>query len=51
VGSWDNKLYAVNPDGSKKWEFITGNYVISSPALTALICGDSGKPEATVVKV
>ena len=33
VGSYDNKLYAINPDGSKKWAFETGNYVLSSPAI------------------
>ncbi|NOR22954.1 MAG: PQQ-binding-like beta-propeller repeat protein, partial [Desulforhopalus sp.] len=32
VGSYDNKLYAINPDGNEKWAFTTGNYVISSPA-------------------
>jgi len=29
VGSWDKKLYAVNPDGTKKWEFVTGSNVYS----------------------
>ncbi len=33
IGSWDNKLYAINPDGSKKWEFLTGSHVASSPAI------------------
>ena len=33
VGSYDNKLYAINPDGSKKWAFETGNYVLPSPAI------------------
>ena len=32
VGSYDNNLYAINPDGSKKWAFETGN-IISSPAI------------------
>ena len=27
VWSYDNKLYAINPDGSKKWAFETGYYV------------------------
>lgn len=31
VGSEDGKLYAVNPDGTKKWEFATGGKVTSSP--------------------
>ena len=27
VGSYDNKLYAINTaDGTKKWEFLTGGY-------------------------
>ena len=33
VGSNDNKLYAINPDGSPKWAFTTGGDVISSPAV------------------
>jgi len=33
VGSWDNKLYAINPDGTKKWEFLTGGYVNPSPTI------------------
>jgi outer membrane protein assembly factor BamB len=33
VGSNDNKLYAINPDGSLKWAFTTGGDVISSPAV------------------
>jgi len=33
VGSWDDNLYAINPDGSKKWAFKTGSYVSSSPAI------------------
>ena len=24
VGSWDGKLYAINPNGSLKWSFQTG---------------------------
>jgi eukaryotic-like serine/threonine-protein kinase len=35
VGSDDNKLYAINPDGSLKWTYITGDYVRSSPAIGA----------------
>ena len=33
VGSWDNNLYAINPDGSKKWAFETSGNVYSSPAI------------------
>jgi outer membrane protein assembly factor BamB len=34
VGSWDNKLYAINgKSGVKLWEFETGNAVWSSPAI------------------
>jgi outer membrane protein assembly factor BamB len=32
----DNKLYAINPDGSQKWSFTTGDIAIwSSPAIGA----------------
>jgi outer membrane protein assembly factor BamB len=34
-GSWDKKFYALNPDGSKKWEFATGGPVVSSAAIDA----------------
>ena len=33
LGSFDKKLYAVNPDGTKKWEFETGDAVLSSPSI------------------
>ncbi len=33
VGSYDNNLYALNPDGTEKWRFATGSYVYSSPVL------------------
>jgi len=33
VGSNDDKLYAINPDGTKKWEFMTGGDIYSSPAI------------------
>ena len=34
VGSWDNKLYAINgKTGAKLWEFVTGGWVSSSPAI------------------
>jgi outer membrane protein assembly factor BamB len=34
-GSRDRKLYAVTPEGKKKWAFKTGAWVDSSPALGA----------------
>jgi outer membrane protein assembly factor BamB len=34
IGSIDGKLYAINPDGTLKWDFITGDYIEwSSPAI------------------
>lgn len=36
-GSEDNRLYAVNPDGSPKWEFLATDWIDSSPAI-----GDNG---------
>lgn len=33
VGCRDNKVYAVDPQGNKKWVFPTGGYVDSSPAI------------------
>jgi outer membrane protein assembly factor BamB len=33
VGSYDNNLYAINPNGSKKWAFKTANGLYSSPAI------------------
>ena len=34
VGSWDNKLHAVNPaDGSAKWTYETNNYITASPTI------------------
>ena len=33
VGSLDNSLYAINPDGSQKWAFNTGGGVHSSPTI------------------
>jgi outer membrane protein assembly factor BamB len=35
VGCGDNRLYAINPDGSQKWVFTTGGPVHSSPAIAA----------------
>lgn len=36
-GAWDGKLWALAPDGTRKWTFRTGREVRSSPAL-----GDDG---------
>lgn len=33
VGCWDGKLYAINPDGTRKWVFETSSYIYSSPAI------------------
>ena len=35
IGSNDKNLYAINPDGSQKWMFTTGDYIVSSPAIGA----------------
>ena len=35
VGSEDDKLYAIDPDGSLKWAYTTGGAVYSSPAIGA----------------
>jgi len=35
VGSYDDNLYAIDPDGSQKWSFTTGDRVVSSPAIGA----------------
>jgi parallel beta-helix repeat protein len=35
VGSWDHNLYALNPDGTLKWNYTTGDFVFSSPAIDA----------------
>ena len=32
-GSYDQKVYALNSDGSKRWEFATDGAVFASPAL------------------
>jgi outer membrane protein assembly factor BamB len=47
VGSNNGKIYAVNPDGSIKWVFVTGSAVSSSPAVsvdgTIYVHSDDGK--------
>jgi outer membrane protein assembly factor BamB len=35
VGANDNTIYAVNPDGSIKWEFAVAAYIQSSPTIGA----------------
>ena len=35
VGSNDNKLYAINSDGSLKWSYTTGGWVAVVPAIAA----------------
>ncbi len=35
MGSDDNNLYAINPDGTLKWSYTTGDYVYSSPAIAS----------------
>ena len=35
IGSNDNKLHAINSDGSAKWTFTTGDWVDSTPAIGA----------------
>ena len=35
VGSDDNNLYAINPNGTQKWAFPTGMTIVSSPAIGA----------------
>ncbi|MFH4969529.1 PQQ-binding-like beta-propeller repeat protein [Gaetbulibacter sp. M240] len=46
-GSWDNQVYAVNPDGTLKYKFLTGDRVWSSPAIgsdgTIYVGGYDGK--------
>ena len=34
-GSFDKKVYALHQDGTFKWSFTTGSYVVSSPAISA----------------
>src|SRR6266849_6664181 len=34
-GSYDHKLYALDRDGHKRWEFLAGNVIIGTPALAA----------------
>ena len=33
VGSSDHALYAINPDGSLKWTYTTGDTIFDSPAV------------------
>ncbi|WP_242156264.1 PQQ-binding-like beta-propeller repeat protein [Aestuariivivens sediminis] len=49
-GSWDDHVYAVNPDGTLKYKFLTGGNVWSSPAIgsdgTIYVGGYDGKLHA-----
>jgi outer membrane protein assembly factor BamB len=46
TGAVDNKVLAINPDGTNKWVFTTSSYVESSPAIgadgTVYVEGDDG---------
>ncbi len=33
IGSNDKNVYAINPDGTLKWKYTTGNYIYGSPAI------------------
>jgi len=35
VGSNDGKLYAINSNGTQRWNFTAGDWVISSPAISS----------------
>jgi hypothetical protein len=35
VGCGDGKVYALNSDGTKRWEYTSGGYVFSSPTIAA----------------
>jgi len=42
LGCTDNALYAINPDGTKKWVFPVGNPIYATPAIDAdgtIYCG------------
>jgi len=47
IGSWGNRLYAINPDGTLKWSYQTGSWIRSSPAIgcdgTVYVGSDDGK--------
>ena len=49
-GSWDNNVYAINPDGTLKYKFLTGGIVWSAPTIgadgTIYIGGYDGKLHA-----
>lgn len=46
-GSYDDKLYAINPNGTEKWNFLTDYDVTSSPAIssdgTIYVSSEDGK--------
>ena len=33
IGSTDMKLYAINPDGTPRWSYLTGGTIVNSPAI------------------
>ena len=35
IGAYDRRLYAINPDGSLRWSYLTGAAINSSPVLSA----------------
>ncbi|AKB37165.1 cell surface protein [Methanosarcina siciliae C2J] len=44
IGSADDNIYALNPDGTLKWKYTTGGDVCGSPAIAAdgtIYCGSS----------
>lgn len=38
MGSADNRLYAITPDGKQKWALTTGSWVVGSPAIICPTC-------------
>lgn len=34
-GSWDNHLYALNPNGTQKWNYTAGGWISASPAISS----------------
>ncbi len=35
IGSSDDNVYAIKPNGTLKWKFKTGDYVTCSPAIAS----------------
>jgi outer membrane protein assembly factor BamB len=42
IGSVDHNLYAINPDGSQKWKFTTGDFLLSYFLLSSPAVGAEG---------